>query len=260
MNKSKLAVDVDADRLVRDLLEAFSSLKAIPAPPTDASAYPSEEQKRSDDVQNDRDRASEHVGEIAVSNSVSVESRPEPAAPAEVLTAAVSDVGEEEQDVRVPERAESPRPSVYFAEAPKTRREIMDDFCAETEVLKRHNVTPEELHALSRVSMLGIMTSKEDLLFMLRQIREAANPTIPEEADLPEPEPLQVPEEMPEPPPSETAQMTERIRREALEKLPRWQARRDAERRRAQLGSFFMAVGSVAAMAGRHVITTLKSS
>lgn len=207
MNKPKLAVDVDAERLVRDLLDAFSSLKAAPA--------------------------------AAVKSTKSAELRPEPEPPLAALLEPVSSDG---------------------IEAPKTQREIIDEFCAESEVLKRLQVTPEELDALTRVSMLGIMTSKQDLLFMLRQIREAANPKVPEETDPPEIEPLEVADETLELPTCDTAQMTDRIRREALVKLPRWQARRDAERRRAQVSGFFLAVGSVAAMAGRRVITTLKSS
>ena len=40
-------------------------------------------------------------------------------------------------------------------------------------------MTAEEFQELSRASLLGTLTSKDDLLFMLRQIRAAMNPTAP---------------------------------------------------------------------------------
>jgi hypothetical protein len=58
-------------------------------------------------------------------------------------------------------------------ETQSTQNEIIEDFRGDYQVLERLQVTSEELHALSRVSMLGTLTTKQDLLFMLRQIREA---------------------------------------------------------------------------------------
>jgi hypothetical protein len=255
MNKPKLAVDVDAGRLVRDLLDAFSSLKTKSAAATNSSAV--EEQQPPARLQDDREEASEPGGEFAVPITPA-ESRPEPEPALEASSERVSDLREEERE-QIPEvqRASNAESSNERIEAPKTNHDIIDEFRGDREMLQRFEVTPEELHALSRVSMLGLMTSKQDLLFILRQIREAANPRISAEAYPPEPEPIRVPEERPELPTSVAAQMTEHIRREALLKLPRWQKQRDAERRRAQLGRFLSTVGSVAGMAGRRVMTTL---
>ena len=252
MNKPKLAVDVDASRLVRDLLDAFSSLKTKSAAATGASAV--EEQQPPARLQGEREEVLEPGGGFAVPAEPS-ESRPEPEAAVEASSERVSDPREEEQEqITEYQRASNAEPSNERIEAPKTNHEIIDEFRGDREMLERFEVTPEELHALSRVSMLGIMTSKQDLLFILRQIREAANPKISEEADPTEPEPLYVPDETPETAPSVAAQMTEQIRREALLNLPRWQKQRDAERRRAQLGRFFSTVGSVAGMAGRRML------
>src|SRR5260370_37580982 len=54
---------------------------------------------------------------------------------------------------------------------------IFDEFCADRETNAALGVTAEEFQELSRASLLGTLTSKDDLLFMLRQIRAAMNPT-----------------------------------------------------------------------------------
>jgi hypothetical protein len=54
---------------------------------------------------------------------------------------------------------------------------IFDEFCADRESIAALNVTAEEFRELSRASLFGTLTSKDDLLFMLRQIRAAMNPT-----------------------------------------------------------------------------------
>ena len=56
---------------------------------------------------------------------------------------------------------------------------IFAEFCADRETNAALGVTAEEFQELSRVSLLGTLTSKDDLLFMLRQIRAAMNPATP---------------------------------------------------------------------------------
>lgn len=54
--------------------------------------------------------------------------------------------------------------------------EIFDEFCADHETIAALGVTAIELRELSRASLLGTLTCKEDVLFMLHQIREALKP------------------------------------------------------------------------------------
>ena len=56
---------------------------------------------------------------------------------------------------------------------------IFAEFCADRETNAALGVTAEEFQELSRVSLLGTLASKDDLLFMLRQIRAAMNPATP---------------------------------------------------------------------------------
>jgi hypothetical protein len=54
---------------------------------------------------------------------------------------------------------------------------IFAEFVADRETNAALGVTAEEFQELSHASLLGTLTSKDDLLFMLRQIRAAMNPT-----------------------------------------------------------------------------------
>ena len=54
--------------------------------------------------------------------------------------------------------------------------EIFDEFCADHETIAALGVTAIELRELSRASLLGSLTCKEDVLFMLHQMREALKP------------------------------------------------------------------------------------
>jgi hypothetical protein len=53
---------------------------------------------------------------------------------------------------------------------------IFDEFCADRESVAALGITDEEFRELSRASLLGTLTSKEDLLFILKQIRKAMEP------------------------------------------------------------------------------------
>lgn len=69
-----------------------------------------------------------------------------------------------------------------MSEIPESRTEgepssVFKEFCRDRESIRNLSVTKQELEALSRASLLGTLTCKEDLLFMLRQLREKVHPT-----------------------------------------------------------------------------------
>jgi hypothetical protein len=66
--------------------------------------------------------------------------------------------------------------SGYQTEGQLTRERIFEEFCADRETIAELGVTAVELRELSRASLLGTLTCKEDLLFLLRQMREAMKP------------------------------------------------------------------------------------
>lgn len=111
---------------------------------------------------------------------------------------------------------------------------VFEEFCADSEAIAALGVTPVELRELSRSSLLGTLTSKDDLLFMLRQIRAAMNPS---------------------PPPSEQSmpdvnQMAEKMRLAALAKLDELDLKA-AIRRRSALGRLETAGGLLLMMINR---------
>jgi hypothetical protein len=53
---------------------------------------------------------------------------------------------------------------------------FIEGFCTDHELIERLRVTPLEFQALTSMSLLGSFTCKQDVLFMLRQIRTTANP------------------------------------------------------------------------------------
>jgi hypothetical protein len=60
--------------------------------------------------------------------------------------------------------------------APQQEREILEQIRNDHELLARLKITPEELEALSKCALWGTLTCKQDMLFILRQIREATSP------------------------------------------------------------------------------------
>jgi hypothetical protein len=60
--------------------------------------------------------------------------------------------------------------------APREERSILDQIRNDRELIERLNITSQELDALSRCALLGTLTCKQDMLFILRQIREAGGP------------------------------------------------------------------------------------
>lgn len=59
-------------------------------------------------------------------------------------------------------------------------RGVWDEFRTDHAMIERLKVSPQEMEALSTCSLLGTLTCKEDMLFILRQIREASGPASPE--------------------------------------------------------------------------------
>ena len=57
--------------------------------------------------------------------------------------------------------------------APREERAILDEIRNDHELVARLRITPQELEALSKCALLGTLTCKQDMLFILRQIREA---------------------------------------------------------------------------------------
>src|SRR5271156_5546912 len=61
---------------------------------------------------------------------------------------------------------------------PQQERAILDEIRNDHDIIARLNITPQELEALSKCALLGTLTCKQDMLFILRQIREATSLTI----------------------------------------------------------------------------------
>ena len=60
--------------------------------------------------------------------------------------------------------------------APRDQRGILDEIRNDRELIARLRITGPELEALSKCALLGTLTCKQDMLFILRQIREATSP------------------------------------------------------------------------------------
>ena len=216
MNESKLpAASVDAERLVRELLKAFNSLKRTPAPATSSSPREGEQQ-RAAQSQEGSSKAFKPVGDAQ--STTSADPRPLPRTPLEPLTGTVSNI----------DGRESKQISAYEKSSP---HKIIEEFRRDHELIERLRVTSHELQALSSASLLGSLTCKQDVLFMLRQIREARNPAALQAA-VP-PEPLYLPGENIEPSQPSFSEMAERIRHESLAKLTAWDDSSTAHRRSA---------------------------
>lgn len=62
--------------------------------------------------------------------------------------------------------------------APREERAILDEIRNDHELIRRLRINPQELEALSKCALLGTLTCKQDMLFILRQIREATDTAI----------------------------------------------------------------------------------
>jgi hypothetical protein len=71
--------------------------------------------------------------------------------------------------------------------APRQESTILDEIRNDRELIARLSITPTELEALSKCALLGTLTCKQDMLFILRQIREATGPAIEHAGVFPQP-------------------------------------------------------------------------
>jgi hypothetical protein len=62
--------------------------------------------------------------------------------------------------------------------SPRQERVILDQIRNDHDLISRLSITPQELEALSKCALLGTLTCKQDMLFILRQIREATSSTV----------------------------------------------------------------------------------
>jgi hypothetical protein len=82
---------------------------------------------------------------------------------------------------------------------PREERAILDQIRNDHDLIARLSITPQELEALSKCALLGTLTCKQDMLFILRQIREATSSTIDHTTLFPKPPELNETEEDPVP-------------------------------------------------------------
>ena len=61
---------------------------------------------------------------------------------------------------------------------PREERAVLDEIRNDHELIARLRITPNELEALSKCALMGTLTCKQDMLFLLREIREATSPAI----------------------------------------------------------------------------------
>src|SRR5271170_1314287 len=217
MNQPKLAITIDeAQRVVRQLADSLNSLKAKPGPSTCPAPVQAQQPAR---PQKDRVQVVRPVSSAA------------PAVPRRVPPKPTSRTG----TVALP-------PTCAFKNAwrspinddqVRSHREIVEDFRRDRELIARLGVTPEEIETLSSVSMLGKLTSKQDALFILRQIREARGPFVSPS----KPETLLVPYQKIEPAIPDIGEMAEWIRSKALAKLRELESKPRA-RYRSRFGQF----------------------
>ena len=87
---------------------------------------------------------------------------------------------------------------------PQEECEILKQIRNDHELIDRLNITSEEFEALSKCALFGTMTCKQDMLFILQQIRAATAPAVGGPIDqtplFPQPPPTADREEDPVPP------------------------------------------------------------
>ena len=120
-----------------------------------------------------------------------------------------------------------------------TRNRIFEEFSADRETIATLGVTDVELRELSSASLLGTLTSQDDLMFLLRQIRSAMNPAAAASAPL---ESIHLPGRQIDEPTRDFGKITETIRSAALAKLDELDLKA-ARRRRSAIGRLESAWG-----------------
>jgi hypothetical protein len=153
MDKPKVTeAAVDAEQVVRDLVDALKSLQKKQAP-LSSSPPGEQEQQKPPESNGARSKATRRLEALP---GVSDVDEPEPEQISELETA---------------ENSQTPGFEVQSGDYG-----IVQGFCRIHGVVERFRVTPEELKALSNASLLGPLICEQDVKFMLRQIREASKP------------------------------------------------------------------------------------
>jgi hypothetical protein len=147
---------------VRDLVDALKSLQKKQAP---LSSSPPGEQAQQKPPESHGGR-SKATTLLEAAPGVSDVDEPEPEPISELETA---------------ENSQTPGFEVQSGEYG-----IVQGFCRNHGVVEHFRVTPEELKALSNASLLGSLTCEQDVMFMLRQIREASELAEPQATVAPE--------------------------------------------------------------------------
>lgn len=157
MDKPKVTeAAVDAEQVVRDLVDALKSLQKKQAPL--GSSPPGEQaQQKPPEARGGRSKATTLLEAVP---GVSDVEEPEPEQIGELETA---------------ENSQTPGFEVQSGDYG-----IVQGFCRNHGVVERFRVTPEELKALSNASLLGPLICEQDVKFVLRQIREASKPAEPQ--------------------------------------------------------------------------------
>jgi hypothetical protein len=205
MNQPKLAITVgEAERVVRQLADSLNSLKTKPGAPASLAPVKAQQPPR---PQKDRVQAVRPVTSAAPAVPRRVPPKPTP----RTVTVALPPMS----------AFKSARRSPIKDDRARSHREIVEDLRRDRELIARLGVTPEEIETLSSVSMLGKLTSKQDALFILRQIREARGPFVSPS----KPETFLVPYQKIEPAIPDIGVMAEWIRSTAMAKLRELESR-----------------------------------
>jgi hypothetical protein len=143
--------------------------------------------------------------------------------------------------------------------APRQERALLDQIRKDHDLIARLSITPQELEALSKCALLGTLTCKQDMLFILRQIREATSPTIDHTILFPQPPSVSETEE--EDPVPGLRQIAIRV---APTIIPQPDMRETVEPRRisAKVAVLFLMVAVVAGMAwnGMLIMSRLRDT
>lgn len=70
----------------------------------------------------------------------------------------------------------NPEVNSMMSEQPSSEASVWDSFVKDEKLRKIHNITDEEIEALSRVARLGSVRSPRDFIFILNAIRQALSP------------------------------------------------------------------------------------
>ncbi len=165
---------VDTERVIRDLLDAFKSLRGVTAPATCSPPGKNELQRPSQQSQKEPAKALELVGST-LSSAADPPLQPGTRFNAQMVPVSDFDEGNPQQAAAV-DSSVNFESSDFQIEAQSTDCGVIEGFCRDHGIIERLRVTPQELQALSEISLFGSLTCTQDALFVLRQVRSALNP------------------------------------------------------------------------------------